>query len=386
MAKAEFTFGVEEEFFLVHPQTRNLMSRVPKAFLHRCRARLGDVVAPELLQAQIEIASPVFADFAQAQQLLGSLRGGLADVARDVGYRLVAAGTHPSAHWSDQQVTDKPRYAQLLADFGIVGRRNVLCGLHIHVAVPGGVDRIRVMNRAMRWLPLFLALSTSSPFWNRQPTGLLSYRQAAYDEWPRTGIPDFFADEAEYRAFAKVLVDAGAMTDKSFLWWSIRPAMRYPTLELRIADACTRVEDTLVIAALYRCLIAALVREPEAFDAPSPMLRRLIDENRWRAKRAGMEAAFIDERDGTVRPVVAWLDELMAFIAPERRAFGADAILRRLPTLLARGSSAHAQLQVFQAARQQGASRDAALRQVVDWLIERTEAPPDFDGQYERAA
>jgi carboxylate-amine ligase len=371
-AEFPYTFGIEEEFFLVHARTRGLMARVPKTYLKACRKRLGDVVAPELMQSQVEIATPILHDFDEAASTLDACRAGLADVAEGMNYRLVAAGTHPSSHWAQLEATEKPRYARLMADFGIVGRRNVLCGLHVHVAVPPSVDRVIVMNGVMRWLPVFLALSTSSPFWNRHLTGLLSYRQVAYDEWPRTGIPEFFRDQPDYDAFVARLVAAGAMRDASFLWWAIRPALRYPTLELRIADACTRAEDTLIIAALYRCLVRALVRDPSLavpFDAQT---RRLIDENRWRAKRDGMEAQFIDERDGAVRPLTAWLDELMAMTAPDRAALGADRVLRRLPTLLARGSSAHAQLQAYEQAREAGASHDGALRAVVDWLIPRT--------------
>ena len=367
-----FTFGIEEEFFLVNARTRGLMARVPKTYLKACRKRLGDVVAPELLQSQVEIATPILHDFDEAAATLDACRAGLAEVAEGMNYRLVAAGTHPSSHWAQLEATEKPRYARLMADFGIVGRRNVLCGLHVHVAVPPGVDRVIVMNGVMRWLPVFLALSTSSPFWNRHLTGLLSYRQVAYDEWPRTGIPEFFRDQADYDAFVARLVAAGTMRDASFLWWAIRPALRYPTLELRIADACTRAEDTLIIAALYRCLVRALVRDPSLAVPHDAHTRRLIDENRWRAKRDGMEAQFIDERDGGVRPLTAWLDELMAITAPDRAALGADRVLGRLPTLLSRGSSAHAQLQAYEQARDGGASHDEALRAVVDWLIPRT--------------
>jgi carboxylate-amine ligase len=378
MDARDFTFGIEEEFFLVSPVTRNLMARVPKTFLKACRKRLGDVVSPELLQAQVEVSSPVLHGHEQAASLLGDCRRGLGEVSAALGYRLVAAGTHPCAHWSELAPTDKPRYARLIEHFGIVGRRNVLCGLHVHVAVPKGIDRVQVMNRAMRWLPLLLALSTSSPFWNRQRTGLLSYRQAAYDEWPRTGIPDFFRDEADYADFVRVLVDAGAMPDASQLWWAIRPALRFPTLELRITDACTRLEDTLAIAALFRCLVRALVRDPRAGVVEHAHARRIIDENRWRAKRDGLEASFIDDRDGSVATASVWLDRLLAFIRDDARALGAERTLGRLQTLVARGSSAHAQLDVYRRARDAGASRDEALRAVIDWMIVRTAGPlPD---------
>jgi carboxylate-amine ligase len=228
------------------------------------------------------------------------------------------------------------------------------------------------MNRAMRWLPLFLALSTSSPFWNRRRTGLLSYRQAAYDEWPRTGIPDFFADEAEYRAFTSLLERAGALRDQSFLWWAIRPAARFPTLELRIADACTRLDDTLAIAALFRCLVALLVRCPELGGSRNAMTRRIIDENRWRAKRDGIAARFIDDATGDTIPLPEMLAELRSLIAEDAQRLRCDETLAALHPIVASGTSAHAQLALYQERRAAGEGRVAALRRVVDWLIETT--------------
>jgi carboxylate-amine ligase len=233
----DWTFGIEEEFFLVDPRTRALVGDVPPSLLHACRRRYGDAVAPELLRSQVEIVSPVFRGQDEAAEAMTALRRGVADIACEKGLRVVAAGTHPIANWSAQVETRQSRYRRLVRDFQIVGRRNVLCGLHVHVAVPPDVDRVALMNRVMPWLPAFLALSTSSPFWDREPTGLLSYRQAAYDEWPRTGIPDRFENEAEYAELVRRLVAGGAAKDASMLWWAIRPALRYPTLELRICDA-----------------------------------------------------------------------------------------------------------------------------------------------------
>lgn len=367
-----FTFGIEEEYFLVDPRTRNAAARVPRMFLKAARKRLGPSITPELLQSQVEVASPILSDCAQARTVLAGLRRGLSDVAQAMGLRLMAAGTHPLAAWTEQRNTEKPRYERLMDDFQIVGRRNVFCGLHVHVAVPAGEDRVRLMNRAMRWLPLFLALSTSSPFWNRQRTGLLSYRQAAYDEWPRTGIPDHFEDEADYLAFAARLQRAGAIRDASYLWWAIRPALRYPTLELRIADCCTELEDTLAIAALYRCLVRMLLRRPEVGTAWHGHTRRLVDENRWRAKRHGIEAHFIDEDSGAATPATAWLEALLLLVADDARALGCEASLRRLRTIIARGTSAHAQLARYSEVRGAGGSRVEALRAVVDQLLDAT--------------
>lgn len=349
-----------------------MVSRVPAVLLKSCRKRFGEVVGREMLQSQIEISSPVYTDCAQARESMTRLRRGVAEIAESLDLRLVAAGTHPLAAWHEQVHTAKPRYERLIDDFQIVGRRNLLCGLHVHVAVPAGVDRVALMNRAARWLPLFLALSTSSPFWNRQRTGLMSYRQAAYDEWPRTGIPDFHADEAEYGRFIELLVRNGAIRGPGSVWWAIRPAERYPTLELRIADACTRLEDALAIAALFRCLVRALVRRPELGLERGPLTRRVIDENRWRAKRWGMESSAIDERGGGAVPFVQWLDELRALVADDARALHSEDCLRGLGTIVARGTSAHEQLALYRARRDAGATRLAAIRAVADWLAEAT--------------
>ena len=372
MTAFAWTFGLEEEFFLVDPRTRALCADVPASLLHACRRRVGDAVTPELLRSQIEIVSPVFHDPDQAAVEMAALRRGVAEVAGEKDLRVVAAGTHPIANWAGQVETRKSRYRRLVRDFQIVGRRNVLCGLHVHVAVPEGVDRVALMNRVMPWLPAFLALSTSSPFWNREPTGLYSYRQAAYDEWPRTGIPDPFADEGEYAEFVRRLVAGGAAADASMLWWAIRPALRYPTLELRICDACTRLDDALAIAALYRCLVRALVRTPAPVAARAPFERRLIDENRWRAKRFGLDATFLALDGGEPVACRDAIARLLADVEEDARALRAEPALARVRAILAEGTSAHAQLALYQARCARGDAPIAALRFVVDWLAAAT--------------
>ena len=307
---------------------------------------------------------------------MGALRHGLAHVAACMGLNLVAAGTHPLGVWQEQLVADDLRYEQLMADFRIVGHRNLVCGLHVHVSVPACVDRVELMNRVMRWLPLLLALSTSSPFWNARVSGLLSYRQALYDEWPRSGIPDFFENEADYSAFAKRMTSAGAIRDSGQLWWAIRPSLRYPTLELRIADACTYLEDSIAIATLFRCLIAATVRRPRAGIRQTTHTRRIIDENRWRAKRDGLRAEFIAEASSDVLSVAQVLAAAREFVAEEAEALRCCPALDSLATILQRGTSAHRQLKIYNDARAAGASRTVALREVLGWLAEATLQKP----------
>lgn len=372
-----FTFGIEEEFFLAHPKSRSLATHVPASLLRACRRRFGDAVAPELLRSQLELVSPVFDHHAQALETMTLLRRGVAEIAIEKNLRLFAAGTPPIAAWGEQTETPKARYRGLMDLFQIVGRRNVLCGLHVHVAVPPGVDRVQLMNRVMPWLPAFLALSTSSPIWNRDPTGLMSYRQAAYDEWPRTGIPDHFRDEAEYARFVELLAAGGAAKDASFLWWAIRPALRFPTLELRICDVCTRVQDAVAIASLYRCLVSRMVRHPDAATAWTPFTRRLIDENRWRAKRSGLEAEFLTldgQPPAACRTVVL---DLLDDVAEDAARLDCEPALARIRRLLDEGTSAHVQIKLFERRRAQGDTVTQAMQYVVDWLVAATYAGTD---------
>ena len=366
-----FTFGIEEEFFLINLRTRHAVPRVSKEFVTACRRRLGEAVTFELQQTQVEVVSPIFTDSTQALLEMTRLRTCVAAVANAMGLGIIAAGSHPLARWQRQRHTKKPRYARLIDTFQMIGRRDLLCGLHIHVAAPGS-DRVKVMNRLMPWLPLFLALSTSSLFWNLRRTGLLSYRQSAHNEWPRAGIPDFFDDERDYDSFVARLARGGAIKDGSELWWAIRPSPHFPTLELRISDSCTRVQDAVAVATLFRCLVSAYVRQPDLGEQRSNATRRLIDENRWRAQRYGIEAEFIDEAGERTQNVAQCLAAALELVAPDARTLDPGGALGTFSTILARGTSAHQQLARYDSSRAAGANHIEALRGVVDWLAETT--------------
>lgn len=374
MPHPPFTFGIEEEYFLASAHTGRLATRVPEDVLKAAKAVVGEAATAELLQSQLEIASPVFGDGAQAVSTLRAFRQALAKMLAGHELQLIAASTHPRGTWGAQLVTAKPRYEQILSDFRIIGQRNLVCGMHVHVAVPEGIDRVQLMNRVMPWLPLFLALSTSSPFWNRRVTGLLSYRQALYDEWPRSGIPDFFADEADYADFAKLLLQVDAVRDASYFWWAIRPSLRFPTLEMRICDVCTRVEEGVALATLYRCLVAALVADPALGARRSTHTRRLIDENRWRAKRDGTAARLIDEQRRTATPLPDAFAALLELLGPQIRRFDCAQALAPLQHVITAGSSAHLQLRAYNEARARGEKVSSALRAVTDWLAHTTAA------------
>lgn len=376
-----YTYGVEEEFFLSQADTGAIATRMPQAFLHEVRRRLGDRASNELLQSQIELVTAVCADVAALERAVVGNRRVVAEIAKRYDLALVAAGTHPLAEWREQNLTQKPRYRQLVSDFQIIGRRNLLCGLHVHVAPPPDQDRVDVMNRILAYTPIFLALSCSSPFWNRQGTGLMSYRQAAYDEWPRTGIPEFFAGEADYDAFVRQLMQAGVIDNASYLWWAVRVSATYPTIELRIADACTDVHDALCIANLFRCLVRAAVRNPSLGRARMSTTRLLIEENRWQAKRHGIAAQFIDEfGSGERLPFAERLEQLLALIAEDVTHFGCEDAVAQARRILERGTSADQQVAEFKRVRDQGATRPEACREVARWLAAHS-APAHTSGR-----
>ena len=257
----------------------------------------------------------------------------------------------------------------------MVAFRNMLCGMHVHVEVPDPSRRVEIMYRALPYLHLFLALSCSSPFWQGRPTGLSSYRLAAYEEMPRTGLPDLFKTTSEYEAYVETLTTAAIIKDASFIWWAIRPSLRNPTLELRIADVCTRIEDALCVAALYRCLIRHLAADPSVNAHISVVDRAVAEENKWRAQRYGTAASFVVRGEGSAKPIKAAVEDLVALLRKDGEALGCVNDLLRAPTILTRGSSADAQLEVYRAARNAGRSRAQALTEVIDW-IRRTTAEP----------
>lgn len=367
---AALRFGIEQEFFLSDLDSRNIVRRRPRGFFPACKAALGEQVSAELLQSQVELVTPILENLPGARDCLLEGRARLGALAEDFGLGILASGTHPLALWKEQEATREPHYEQLFGDFQIVAQRNLLCGLHVHVGVPKGIDRIRVMNRLLPWLPLLLALSTSSPFWERKRTGLMSYRQAAYDEWPRTGTPDHLNDEGAYQRYVELLVETGSVTSQGDIWWAIRPSVRFPTLELRITDACPAVDDALCIAALFRAMVHRLLESRTRGERRDGMSRLLVEENRWRAKRFGTEATFLDPDSRRNVPIGQWLDMAEARFGESLEAHGDGEAMQRARAILAEGSSALLQLRHYEAARAAGLTRRQALVRVVDELMD----------------
>ncbi|MBV8837446.1 MAG: YbdK family carboxylate-amine ligase, partial [Alphaproteobacteria bacterium] len=260
----------------------------------------------------------------------------------------------------------------VMEDLQMIGQRNMLCGLHVHVELPDPDDRVDIMMRMLPYLPLFIALATSSPFWRARPTGLKGYRLAAYDELPRTGVPELFRTPAEYEAYIAALVKAGVMEDSSYVWWAIRPSLKHPTLELRAPDSCTLVEDSIAIAALYRTLARRLTRNPWQNWDLTAVTRAIVVENKWRAQRYGVHGSFVDISGNGAITVAEMLEHVIDDVEKDAYALGCHREIAHCRTIVGSGTSADTQLAVFEQAQGRQKDRDGALRAVTDWIAEAT--------------
>jgi carboxylate-amine ligase len=369
----DFRFGIEEEYFVNDAAKRDAARNRLKDFFAACGVHFSAAdVQREMLEPQVEVASPPSADFAEARAKLASLRSSLGALAREHDLAIMAAGTHPVAAWTRQRATAKARYGKLMHDLQMLGSRNMVCGLHVHVQVPDQSARVDLMNRMLPFLPLLLALSTSSPFWQTQRTGLLGYRLAVYRELPRTGLPELFESAADYDRYIETLVAARAIEDSSYVWWVIRPSRKHPTLELRIADSCTRLEDTLALAALYRCLVRRLAGDPGLNAGLTGASRAIVGENCWRAQRYGIHGSFVDEASRSAKPVAEVLEHALALVKDDAAALGCAPEVEATRAILAHGTSADRQLALHTEALGRGLSNRDALASVVDWLSAET--------------
>lgn len=372
----DFKFGIEEEYFVNDAAKRDVAKNKIKEFFASCREQLSDDIQPEMLEPQIEIATKPMNDFAEARAQLASMRSSVGAIARDYDLSIMASGTHPLAVWSRVRPNAQPRYGKVMHDLQMLGSRTVLCGMHVHVEVPDLAARVDIMNRMQPYLPLLLALSTSSPFWQAQRTGLLGYRLAAYRELPRTGLPDLFENAADYQRYIDTLVAARAIENSSYVWWVIRPSLKHPTLELRVADSCTRVDDTIAIAALYRCLVRRLSLDTALNAGQTGASRAINDENCWRAMRYGIHGSFVDEKSRSAMPVRDLLDEVLDLIADDAKELGCEREVDLARWIVARGTSADRQLTLYTEAVGRGLSNRDALAGVVDWLSAETVGEP----------
>ena len=368
-AAPPFTLGIEEEYLLVDLETLDLAA-APEALMEECSAALEGQVSPEFLQCQIEIGTRVCPDIGAAREDLRRLRGVVADCANRFGLAPIAASCHPFADWKHQHHTKKERYDALRHDLAGVARRMLICGMHVHVGIARQELRIDLMNQLTYFLPHLLALSTSSPFWQGQDTGLSSYRLTVFDNLPRTGLPPQLNSWAAYERTTGVLVDLGIIEDTTKIWWDLRPSFRFPTIETRICDVPCLLEDTLTLAALIQCIcrmlwrLSRLNQRWRAYDA------FLVGENRWRAQRYGVSQGMIDFGAGSVKAFDQLADELIGLLAEDAEALGCLPEVERVQEIVAAGTGADRQRAVRADALEKGDGEDAAMRAVVRHLVE----------------
>jgi glutamate---cysteine ligase / carboxylate-amine ligase len=367
-----FRFGIEEEYFLVDIKTKAIAPRVPKALFAAVKKSTRGRGKCEFLQQQLEVATEPHVEMAKAHAELRQLRHAVDCAVASHGLGIIAAGTHPTAAWTKTQQTEAERYNNVMHDLQMIGRRNMLCGMHVHVELPDLDARVDVMKRMLPYLPIFIALATSSPFWQSQRTGLLGYRLAAYDELPRTGVPELFRTTEEYESYVDALVRARVIPDASYLWWAMRPSTVHPTLELRAPDCCTRLDDTIAIAALYRTLVCRVFLNPGLNAKLNSVSRAIVVENKWRAQRYGIRGTFVDEVGRRAVPLTSWLDQVIDEASEDAAALGCLDEIEHCRAIVANGTSADVQLAVYQRARREGAEREEALAAVGEWLVQAT--------------
>lgn len=367
-----FTLGLEEEYLLVDRNSRDIARNPPDEMLAACQEQAPGQIHPEFLRCQIEVGTPVCSGLKEARAELARLRATVAGVARAHNLAPIAASTHPFAAWEPQKHTNRDRYNMLARDLGAPARRLMICGMHVHVGIEDDDLRIDLMNQVRYFLPHLLALSTSSPFWRGQDMQRKSYRLAVWNELPRTGMPDGFQSFGEYQQQVNVLVNAGIIEDASKLWWDIRPSQRFPTLEMRITDVCTRLDDAVTVAALFRCLLRMLWRLRLRNVTWRPYKNLLIGENRWRAQRYGLDEGLVDFGRGTIVPYADLMEELIELTREDAERFDCVAEVANARDIIRRGTSAHRQVAIYREALEQGATGWEALAQVVDWLVDET--------------
>jgi len=359
----QYTLGIEEEFQIVDPQTRELRSHVSE-FLEEGKMILGEQIKPEMIQSMIEVGTGVCRNIGEARTDITRLRSIISSLARKKNLAIVAASTHPISHWQDQTIFDDERYELLVEEIQMVARSLLIFGLHVHVGIADKDRAIHIMNAARYFLPHVLALTTSSPFWLGHNTGLKSYRSEVFKKFPRTDIPDHFDSHSSFQRYIDLLVKTGCIDNGKKIWWDVRPHPFFPTLEFRICDIPTRVDDTIAIAALFQAIVATLDRLIEKNLGFRLYRRMLIQENKWRAVRWGLDGKMVDFGKQKEVPVRDLILELLEFVDDVLDDLDSRKEVEHIHTILQRGTSADEQLQVY---REKG-----NLQAVVDMLLERT--------------
>ncbi len=361
----ELTIGIEEEYQIVDVESRELTSYITQ-FLEQGAVLFRDQVKPEFLQSQIEVGSKVCKDIKEAKKEIKYLRSIVAEIAEKNNRKIVAAGTHPFSRWEDQIVTERDRYRLLLGNMKILARRLLIFGMHVHIGIPDRNLRIDIMNQMSYFMPHILALSTSSPFWMGQDTGLKSYRSIIFEDLPRTGIPERFTTAREYDEYVETLIKTGCIDEPTKIWWDIRPHPKFPTLEFRVCDCTTKIDEVIAIAAVIQALTAKMIQLRLNNQTWRIYRRSLLAENKWRAVKDGINGKLIDFGKQEEVPVPHLIEEILDLIDDVVDELNSREEVEYVRTMLKEGTSADRQLRKYQ--------ETGDLKSVVDMLAEETVA------------
>jgi carboxylate-amine ligase len=363
METPPLTIGIEEEYQIIDPTTRELRAYAQQ-FLERGQRLRADQIQPEFLQSQVELGTHICQDVREVRREITRMRRLIWEVAEQEGVWIAAAGTHPFSSWARQEVTPVNGYPELAQFLQDVGRRLLTFGLHIHVGIEDPELLIEVMNQFRYFLPHLLALSTSAPFWHGRDTGLKSYRSIVFESLPRTGLPPHFRAHDAYRRYVETMVTTGSIARENHIWWDARPSAKFPTLEIRIPDMCTRVEETLCLAALTQAIVAKLIQLRQANQSWRIYPTHLLEENKWRAVRYGIHGKLIDFGKEREVPFADLVEELLLWVDDVVDELHSRAAVEYVTTLLREGTSADRQLAVHR--------RAGDFRAVVDHVVEET--------------
>ena len=363
MRMPKLTIGIEEEYQIIHPETRELNSYIQE-FLEKGRVILRDQIKPEFLQSQVEVGSNVCNDIHEARAEFVRLRTAVCKLADEKGLRVAAASTHPFSKWSDQKITAGERYTKHEQNMADIARRMLVFGMHVHIGVSEPDLRIDVMNQARYFVPHFLALSTSSPFWHGRQTGLKSYRTIIMNDLPRAGLPPHFSSFSEFEQFVDTLIQTNCIDEPTKIWWDMRPHPKFPTIEFRFADICTKIDEAVCLTALFQALVAKLIRLRRNNIVWRPYRRNLITENKWRAVRHGTDGVLIDLGSRKEVPFKELVLEILELVDDVVDEYDLRKDVEYVHTILEQGTSADRQLATFE--------KTGSLESVVDQVIEET--------------
>lgn len=359
----DYTIGIEEEYQIVDPVTRELSSAV-ELLLSNAKDKLGNQITTEMMQCQIEIGTKVCSSLQEAQEQIISIRKTVSDLAKENGLRIIASGTHPFSKWDEQNITTRARYLGLEIENQVLARQLIICGMHMHIGIDDKDLRVDMMNQLRYFLPHLLALSNSSPFWGGYDTGLQSYRSVVFERLPRTGIPPTMRSWSEYEEYLEIATATNTIDEPTKIRWDIRLSSRFPTLEYRICDVCTSVDDAIAICGLKIALVAKLMKLKRNNQQFRHYRKELIQENKWRAVRWGINGKLIDFGKRKEIEAKKLIFELLTFVDDVLDDLDIRDEVSLIHNILTNGTSADKQIKVFK--------ETGDLRAVVDMLIDET--------------